>query len=163
MDVAVDAACSDNHAFCGNDLRSCTDRNAHPGLDVRVSCLADLPDAAVLEADVGLDDAPVVDDQRVGDDRVGDLRGHALALPHAVTDDFAAAEFHLLAVDGEILLDLDPELGVREPHPVAGRRSEHFCISLARDFHFLSFPMTLPAKPYIFRSPATSTSSTVLV
>ena len=39
-------------------------------LDVGIAGLADAGDAAVLEADVGLDDAPVVEDQRVGDDGV---------------------------------------------------------------------------------------------
>ena len=48
-----------------------------------------------------------------------------LALPHAVADHLAAAELHLLAVGGEILLDLDEQLGVGEPHPVARGRAEH--------------------------------------
>ena len=39
-------------------------------LDVGIAGLADRGDAAVLDADIGLDDAPVVDDQRVGDDGV---------------------------------------------------------------------------------------------
>ena len=51
------------------------------------------------------------------------LRG--LRLAHAVADHLAAAELHLLAVGGEILLDLDDELGVGEAHPVAGGRAEH--------------------------------------
>ena len=44
------------------------------------------------------------------------------ALPHAVADHLAAAELHLLAIGGEILLDLDEELGVGEPDrsPVVG-------------------------------------------
>ena len=46
-------------------------------------------------------------------------------LPHAVADHLAAAEFHLLAVGGEILLDLDDEVGVGQPHAVAGGRPEH--------------------------------------
>ena len=49
------------------------DRDGDAGLDVGIAGLADLPDAAVLDADVGLDDAPVVDDQRVGDHGVGDV------------------------------------------------------------------------------------------
>jgi hypothetical protein len=40
----------------------------------------------------------------------------------------AAAEFHLFAVGGEILLDLDEKLGVGQPHPVAGGRAEHLRI-----------------------------------
>ena len=48
-----------------------------------------------------------------------------LRLPHAVADHLAAAELHLLAVGGEILLDLDHELGVGEAQPVALGRAEH--------------------------------------
>src|SRR5258705_407864 len=64
----------------------------------------------------------------------------------AVADYLAAAEFHFLAVYSEVLFDLDPELGVREAHAVAGRRPEHFGIGLARDLHS-SAPITLPVKP----------------
>src|SRR5208282_6149548 len=48
-----------------------------------------------------------------------------LRLPHAVADHLAAAELHLLAVGGEILLDLDDELCVGEADAVARRRPEH--------------------------------------
>ena len=40
------------------------------GLHVRIAGLADGGDAAVLDADIGLHDAPMVEDDRVGDDRV---------------------------------------------------------------------------------------------
>ena len=80
----------------------------------------------VLDADVGLHDPPVVEDDGVGDDGVDRAaRARRLRLPHAVADHLAAAELHLLAVGGEILLDLDEELGVGEPDPVAGGRAEH--------------------------------------
>ena len=46
-------------------------------------------------------------------------------LAHAVADHLAAAELHLLAVGGEILLHLDDEVGVGEPHAVAGGGAEH--------------------------------------
>jgi hypothetical protein len=59
VDVAVDAAGGDDHAFAGDDLGAGADDDGHAGLDVRVAGLADGGDAAVLEADVGLDDAPV--------------------------------------------------------------------------------------------------------
>ena len=50
----------------------------------------------------------------------------ALALPHAVANHLAAAELHFLAVDGEVLLDFDRQLGVGQAHAVAGGRAEHF-------------------------------------
>ena len=60
---------------------------------------------------------------------------HALALAHAVADHLAAAELHFLAVDGEIALDLDDELGVGEAHAIADRRAEHLGIGAAADLH----------------------------
>ena len=46
-------------------------------------------------------------------------RGGAGGLAHAVADHLAAAELHLVAVDGEVALDLDQQLRVGQPHPVA--------------------------------------------
>jgi hypothetical protein len=37
---------------------------------VRIAGLADFHDAAVANADVGLHDAPMIDDQRVGDHQI---------------------------------------------------------------------------------------------
>ena len=51
-----------------------------------------------------------------------------LALPHAVADHLAAAELHLLAIGGTVLLDLDDEVGVGEAHAVAGGGAEHLGI-----------------------------------
>ena len=99
---------------------------------VWVSGLPALPmadDAAVLQADIGFDDAPMVDDQRIGDDGIDRAFGAAnLALAHAVADHLAAAEFYLLAIGGEVLLDLDDEFGVGQPHAVADRRAVHLGI-----------------------------------
>ncbi len=134
MDVGVEAAGGEDFSLAGDDLGAGADDDGDAGLDVGIAGLADGGDAAVLEADVGLDDAPVIEDQRVGDDGVdralpvGDLR-----LPHAVADHLAAAELHLLAIDGEILFDLDDEIGVGEPHAVAGGRPEH--VGIGRAFH----------------------------
>jgi hypothetical protein len=39
----------------------------HAGLDIRIARLADGGDAPALQADVRLDDAPMVEDERIGD------------------------------------------------------------------------------------------------
>ena len=131
---AVDAAGGDDLALAGDRLGARADDDVDARLDVGIAGLADADDAAVPEADVGLHDAPMVEDQRVGDDGVdGALRARALALAHAVADHLAAAELHLLAVDRVVLLDLDEELGVGQPHPVADGRAEHVGIGGARD------------------------------
>ena len=56
-----------------------------------------------------------------------------LGLAHAVADHLAAAELHLLAVDGEVLLHLDDEVGVGEPHLVADGGAEHVGVGGAGD------------------------------
>src|SRR6185503_20958110 len=92
-------------ALAGDRLRARADDDVDARLHVGVAGLADGTDAAIAQADVGLDDAGVVDDQRVGDHGVdGALGAACLALAHAVADHLAAAELHLLAIDGEVLL-----------------------------------------------------------
>lgn len=139
--MAVEAPGGDDLALAGDDLGARADDDrlvggeiAETGLDIGIAGLPDGADAAGPDADIGLHDAPMVEDQRIGDDSVDRPVGIAhLALPHAVTDDLAAAELHLLAIDGEILLDLDDELGVAEAHRIAGGRAEHRGIGIARE------------------------------
>ena len=120
MDVAVDTTGGENLALAGDHLRARSDDDRHPRLHIRVARLADGGDAAVFQPDIGLDDAPGVDDQRVGDHGVHRaLCLTGLGLAHAVADHLAAAEFHLVAIDGEILLHLHPEFGIGQPHAVA--------------------------------------------
>ncbi len=134
MNVGVEAAGADDLAFASDDLGAGTDDDGDARLDVGVAGLADGRDAAVLQADVGLHDAPVIEDERVGDDGVHRaLPVGQLRLPHAVADHLAAAELHLLAVDGEVLLHLDDEIRVGKPHLVTGGRPEH--VGIGRAFH----------------------------
>ena len=134
MDVAVDAAGGDYFPLAGDHLGARADDYVDPGLDVGVAGLADGVDAPAADADIGLDDAPVVEDDRVGDDGIdGALGAGTLRLPHAVADHLAAAELYFLAVNRAVGLDLDHELGVGEAQPVAGGRPEHRGIGGARE------------------------------
>ena len=100
MDVGVEAAGGEDLAFARDHLGAGADHDGDVRLDVGIAGLADGGDAAVLEADIGFDDAPMVEDQRIGDDGVDRaLPVGDLALAHAVADHLAAAELHLLAVD----------------------------------------------------------------
>ena len=148
MDVAVEPAGGEDLAFARDDVGAGADHDGDAGLDVGIAGLADGGDHAFLDRDVGFDDAPVVDDQRIGDDGIGRaLPVGDLRLPHAVADHLAAAELHLLAIDGEILFDLDDEIGIGQPHPVAGGGPEHVGIDGTFDFYAHSFPCTSPRKP----------------
>ncbi len=134
MNVAVDAARGDDLALGCDRLGARADDDVDARLDVGIAGLADGDDQPVLEADIGLHDSPVVDDEGIGDDRVdGALRAGALALAHAVADHLAAAELDLLAVDRVVLLDLDKEIGIGQPHLVADGRPEHVDVGRARD------------------------------
>jgi hypothetical protein len=137
MDMNIERAGGQDLAFTCNRLGAWADDNIDARLDIRIAGLADTDDAAVLEADIGLDDAPVIDNQRVGDHGIDRACGPwFLALSHAVADHLAAAEFHLFAVGGEILLHLDDEIGIGQPQPVPGGWSEHVRIGGAG--HFIS-------------------------
>ena len=158
VDVRVHRAGGDDHALGGDHFGARADDDGDARLHVRVAGLADRADALAAQADVGFHDAPVVDDQRIGNhaiDGVGGCRPvHPLRLPHAVTDRLAAAEFDFLAVaapaidtQGQVLLDLDDQRGVGQPQAVTDRRAEHFRIGAASDRCHQSCPWTRPRKP----------------
>ena len=75
MDMRVDAAGGDDPALAGDHLGARPDHDVDAGLDVGVAGLADAADAAVADADIGLDDAPMVEDDGVGDDGVDGALG----------------------------------------------------------------------------------------
>ena len=156
MDVRVDAARGDDAAFAGDRFGAGADHDVDSGLDVGIARLTDAADAAVADSDVRLDDAPMVEDHGIGDDRVDrPFRAGCLPLPHPVTDHLAAAELDLLAVDRAVALDLDDEFGVGEAQPIARRRAEHRGVSSARyrRGHQIA-PFILPLKPTTRRAPA---------
>src|SRR5258706_11509056 len=111
MDVAVDAACRDDHVLARDYFRR--SRYHQFRIDalhrVRVSSLAGLDDSPIADSDVGLNDAPVIDDQSV---RNHQIQGASSAcgsrtLPHAISNDLAASEGDLIAIGREILLDFN--------------------------------------------------------
>src|ERR1700674_1385919 len=108
MDMAVNAARRDDHPLASDDFGAGADRYRHVGLNVGVARLANGADAAVLDSNVRLDDSPPVDDEGVGDDGIGYVGIHALALTHSIANHLAATKLDLLAVRGEVDLDLDP-------------------------------------------------------
>ena len=148
VDVRVDAARGDDHAFAGDNFGPGANGDRDRGLNIGITCLANCRYAAMLQTDVSLDDAPVIDDHGVGYHRIGDFGGNALALAHAVPDDLAAAELHFLSIDSGVAFDLHHKIGVSQPYPVPGCRSVHFRVRAARNRAcHQSLPMILPLKP----------------
>src|SRR5580704_1429610 len=82
-----------------------------------------------------LRNSPVIEDECVGDDRINRaVTAGPLGLTHAVPDNFPASELHLLAIDREVLLYFDGEVGIREAHLVSDRRAEHLRIGGAAHY-----------------------------
>lgn len=134
VDMAVETACRDDLALARDHLRPRPDDDRDARLGIGVARLAERGDPAVPEGDVGLEDAGVVDDERVGDDGVDrPLGAGELRLRHAITDRLAAAELYFLAVDRQVAFNLDDQIGVGKPDAVARRRAVHVGISGAGD------------------------------
>src|SRR5712672_1956415 len=135
MDMAVESSRGQDLALACNDVGAWTDDDGHARLDIGIAGFADGADVAFLDGDIRLHDPPMVDDQRIGDDGIGRaLLVGDLRLSHAVTDHLAAAELYFLAIDREILLHLDDEIGIGEPNPIAGGGPEH--VGIDGTFYF---------------------------
>ena len=181
MNVAVNAARGDDVALAADHFGAGADDDVHAGLHVGVAGLADGHDAPALKADVGLDDAPVVQDESVGHHAVhGTFCARALALRHAVADGFAATKFDFFAIgaraQSQVLFDFNQQVGVGQAHPVAhggaknlgvGASSNggHYKVSFDEGLMGVGWvssgPWVRPLNPNTTRSPAKSTSSTV--
>ena len=134
MNVGIETAGRQYLTLTGDCLGAGPDDNVHTILRVRVAGLADRVNSPVANTDISLVDAVDVDDQRVGDNGIDGAAGPIdLRLAHAVTNHLAAAELHLIAVGGPVVLDLDDEIRIGEAHLVAGRRTVHRRVSAARN------------------------------
>src|SRR5262250_2448489 len=179
VDVRVEPARGDDLALARDHLG----RGAHDhvvgnaGHQIGVAGLADGDDPPVADADVGLHDAPVVDDDRVRDHQVERARrargAHGLA--HPVPEHLAAAELGFLARGREIALDANEKLRVGQPHAVARRGAVEIGVLPAgqpqrheRRSHAASFasacsrapPSVKAFRPKTRRAPPSSTSVT---
>src|SRR5262249_4038342 len=150
-------------------------------LNVGIASLAEAQDPALLDRNVALHNAPPVDHQCVGDDRVGAFLGDALALTHAVANDLPASELDFLAVDRLGAFDLGHQLGGGEAHAIARGPAAPSRVGAASDLQRLprfaagaffvvsgffaarlsSGPIAAPLNPCARRAPGKASSSTV--
>src|SRR5690606_4428314 len=72
VDMRIDTAGGNNRALSGDNLGASADFDGDARLDIAVTCLADGGNFSALDADICLDDAPVIDNQRIGDNGIGD-------------------------------------------------------------------------------------------
>src|SRR5258708_28517196 len=112
MDMRVDAAGGQDHAFASDDLSAGTDLEQRIDTvhDVAVAGLANRADEPVLDAHVGFDNAPVVKHHHVGNDDVRCIAGHALT--HAIAHDLASTKARLFTIDIAVAFDFQPHHAV---------------------------------------------------
>ena len=141
MDVGIQSPSGDDAALARNNLRRGANDHADAILNQRISGMSDPGDATVLDADIGFDDTlDRIKNERVRNDQIQGFRiGGKRRLAHSVANDLSAAKFHLAAVAAilrdEIALDFNEKLRVGQANLVADRRTEHFGIECARQFH----------------------------
>ena len=136
MGVRLDRTCGADKHVAVNDrgVRPCAQCRIDAVHDVGITGLADAHELAVANADVrlhdpldGINDCGVVHDgvERAGGIGAGGLK--TLAVAHRL----AGAGSELVAVAGEVPLDLGQKRSVAEAHHIAGRRAENFSIVTA--------------------------------
>ena len=179
MNVGVDPTRGDNLALTGDHFSRGTNHQfrINAGHRIRVACFAHFDNAPILNADITLDNAPVVDNQRIGNDKVEHpliARGPA-TLPHPIADHLAATKGNLIAIDSEIFFNFDDQFGVGQPDAVAGGRAIEIGIGLPWNLErhaacsfaavvdsSCNLPCTSPRWPRATRLPASATSVTSL-
>src|SRR5260370_16987965 len=95
----VDAAGRHNLALARNHFGPRSDDDFDVWLHIGIASFAYGGDATVGDADISLHDSPVIENQRIGDDRInGALAAGALRLAHAIANDFPPPDLHLLTL-----------------------------------------------------------------
>src|SRR5262252_7533624 len=120
MNVCVDSTGSDDLPFAGDHFSSWSNNYVNLRLHIGITGFTDTCNASIFNSNVSLHDSPMIENQRIGNHSIdGTLATRPLRLAHAIANDFPPSELHLVAVDREILLYFDDDVGVREAHLVA--------------------------------------------
>ena len=161
VNVRVNAARRDNVAFATDHFSAGANDDVNAGLCIGVACFADGHNAAVFQTNVGLHNAPVINDQCIGHDGVygaASLRACtcavacALRLRHAIANGFAAAKFGLFTIaaskEREIFFNFNDEFGVCQANSIAHGGAKHFCVSAFANRCHDQFPFTAGSAPF---------------
>ena len=129
MDMGVKPAGGKDLTFTRNDVRARSDNDRYARLNIGIARFADGVDTAILQADIRLHNAPMVNDQGIGDHGINrTVPVRDLTLAHTIANDLAAAKFDLLAIDREIFLDFNHEGRIGKTNAVACGGTEHIRI-----------------------------------
>src|SRR5262245_65390280 len=139
MDMRLDTSCRHNATFRGNSFGPRP--SLHPPRHVRhqigIACLSDPNDTPVLDPDIRLDDAPIIENDSVRHDRIESAArtGGPSRLPHPVPQHLASAENGFIPVRREVFFNFDEQLCVCEPDTVAHSGTEEIRILFPWNLH----------------------------
>ncbi len=132
VNVGVDAASGEDHPFASDRLRPRANDNVHIVLNVRVPGLTNGSNFAILNPHIGLDNAPPIQNQRVGDHGVHRSGGIGnRRLPHAIPDHLPTPELDLIAIGGVVPLHLNDQFGVGQTDAITHRGAKGFGVGTA--------------------------------
>ena len=131
VDMGIESTSGQDQTLASDRFGRHTDHHLfiHSGHHIGVTGLADPRDTAILDADVGLVDAVIIDHQGIGNYQVeciclGDTRG----LTHAIPQHLAATKLALVAIDGVVLLNFERERGITKSDSVASGGAKDLCV-----------------------------------
>lgn len=127
MDVRVKTTRSEDLRLTRNDVGPRADDQSWVDTigDIGIPTPADPDDPTVADADIGAHDAPVVKNHHIGDHRVqGPFCGGNQGLIHRFADRLTTPKDRFLTAEGQILLDLNPQIGVAQSDLIPDRRAE---------------------------------------
>src|SRR5882724_6673769 len=137
MNMTINCPGCNNQIFAGNNLGRRTDNQLRIDTRhrIRVAGLPDLHNPPVSDANVCLDDSPIIDDECIGDHQVQHARRtvsySATTLTHPVAYHLSAAKGDLVTISRKVLLNLDDKLCIRQSYTVARSGPVKVCISTA--------------------------------
>ena len=166
VDMTINSTCRDDASLPRNHLCGGTNGHTNAILQQRISRMADANDATALDANVRFDDPlHAINDEGVRNHKVQRIRVQCQGrLRHTITNDFASAKFHLVAIPSifgnQIALHFHEKLRIREPHLIANSWTKHAGVLFAGNLHAGSTPLTRLFNPWTSRIPANATTPT---
>ena len=132
MNMAVKTARGQNMPLACDSFGRWADDDIYAILGIRISSLANRVDKPIFQTHISFINAGDINDQRIGDNGI-----HRppiacdLGLAHTISNHFATAEFHLIAIASQILFNFNKQFCVRQPYFVACGRAIHIGINFS--------------------------------
>src|SRR5260370_36813747 len=135
MEMGIKPARCHNHLFAGNVCSTRPNDDRNPRLNIRISGFSNSRNPAVLYPEISFNDSEMVNDNGIRNDRVSRVLRGPLRLAHPISNYLATAKLDLFSVNGEVLLNLNNEIGIGQPDSVSHGRAEHFRVCLSGKLH----------------------------